>query len=46
MIRIDDEIRAALTMTHPDGREVAEFLLSIEDYEVGFQWYDEPFEDE
>ncbi|EEP72637.1 hypothetical protein MCAG_02964 [Micromonospora sp. ATCC 39149] len=45
MIRIDDEIRAALTMTHPDGRPVAEFLLSIEDDEAGFRWHDEPFED-
>ncbi|WP_327030097.1 hypothetical protein OG989_07610 [Micromonospora sp. NBC_01740] len=45
MIRIDDEIRAALTMTHPDGRQVAEFLLSIEGDEAGFRWHDEPFED-
>ncbi|WP_082106354.1 hypothetical protein [Micromonospora haikouensis] len=45
MIRIDDEIRAALTMTQPDGRPVAEFLLSIEDDEAGFRWHDEPFED-
>ncbi|MER5457017.1 hypothetical protein ABT008_19730 [Micromonospora sp. NPDC002389] len=45
MIRIDDEIGTALTMTRPDGRQVAEFLLSIEDDEAGFRWHDEPFED-
>ncbi|WP_433687635.1 hypothetical protein ACQP0I_00585 [Micromonospora carbonacea] len=44
-MRIDDDIRAALTMTQPDGRPVAEFLLSIEDDEAGFRWHDEPFED-
>lgn len=44
-MRIDDEIWAALTVTQPDGRLVAEFLLSIEDDEAGFRWHDEPFED-
>ncbi|MGW5556616.1 hypothetical protein ACWER9_05225 [Micromonospora sp. NPDC003944] len=44
MIRMDDEIGAALTMTHPDGRQVAEFLLSVEDDEAGFRWHDAPFE--
>lgn len=32
-------------MNHPDGRQVAEFLLRIEDEEAGFRWHDEPFED-
>ncbi|MDO3683792.1 hypothetical protein [Micromonospora sp. C28ISP2-4] len=45
MIRIDDEIRVALTMTHPEGHRVAEFLLSVEGDEAGFRWHDEPFED-
>ncbi|WP_243639446.1 hypothetical protein [Micromonospora sp. MW-13] len=45
MERAYDAVRAAVTMTHPDGRQVAEFLLSIEDDEAGFRWHDEPFED-
>ncbi|MGC4808077.1 hypothetical protein [Micromonospora sp. DT233] len=45
MERAYDAVRAAVTMTHPDGRPVAEFLLSIEDDEAGFRWHDEAFED-
>lgn len=45
MKRIDDDIRAALTMTRPDGHHVAEFLLTIEDDEAGFRWLDESVED-
>ncbi|TDC77942.1 hypothetical protein E1193_21560 [Micromonospora sp. KC606] len=45
MERVYDDIRAALTMTRPDGHQVAEFLLTIEGDEAGFRWLDEPFED-
>ena len=38
-------IRAALSMTFPDGRVVPEFLLRIHpDGTAGFRWHDEPFE--
>ncbi|MFI7077807.1 hypothetical protein ACIBO1_11015 [Micromonospora sp. NPDC049903] len=46
MMRIDDEIGAALTLARPDGSRVAEFLLSVEDDEAGFRWLDEPVTDE
>ncbi|MEU4566035.1 hypothetical protein [Micromonospora sp. NPDC023956] len=42
MERAYEAVRAAVTLTHPDGHQVAEFLLSIEDDEVGFRWHDEP----
>lgn len=38
-------IRAALSMTFPDGRVVPEFLLHIHaDGAAGFRWHDEEFE--
>jgi hypothetical protein len=46
MMRIDDEVGAALTLTRPDGSRVAEFLLSVEGDEAGFRWLDEPVTDE
>jgi hypothetical protein len=40
-----ERIRAALTMTFPDGTPVAEFLLHIhDDGTAGWRWHDEPFE--
>ncbi|SCG62221.1 hypothetical protein GA0070613_3511 [Micromonospora inositola] len=39
-------IRAAVTMTYPDGRQVPEFMLGIEGDYAGFRWHDEPFTDE
>ena len=40
-------IRAALSMTFPDGRVVPEFLLHIHaDGTASFRWHDEPFERE
>ncbi|MGC5018733.1 hypothetical protein [Micromonospora sp. DT47] len=41
-----DAIRAAVTMTYPDGRQVPEFMLGIEGDHAGFRWHDEPFTDE
>lgn len=46
MERDNEAKRAAVTMTFPDGGQVAEFLLTIKDDAAGFRWYDEPFEDE
>lgn len=41
------EIRKSLTMTFPDGRPVAEFLLHIHaDGTAGWRWSDEPFDDD
>lgn len=40
-------IREALTMTSPDGRPVAEFLLHVHgDGTAGWRWSDEPFGDQ
>ncbi|WP_428962730.1 hypothetical protein [Micromonospora fluostatini] len=39
-------IRAVVTMTYPDGRPVAEFMLGIEGDEASFRWHDEPFDEE
>jgi hypothetical protein len=40
-----DRIRAALTMTFPDGRPVPEIWLRIHaDGTAGWRWHDEPFE--
>jgi len=37
-------IRAALTLTFPDGTSVAEFMLHIHnDGTAGWRWHDEPF---
>jgi hypothetical protein len=44
--RAYEAIRAAVTMTHPDGRQVPEFMLDIEGDRTGFRWHDEPFTDE
>ncbi|MET7356789.1 hypothetical protein ABZT42_55950, partial [Streptomyces mirabilis] len=39
------QIRTALTMTFPDGRPVAEFMLHIhDDGTTGWRWHDEPFD--
>ncbi|OIJ85131.1 hypothetical protein BIV25_44860 [Streptomyces sp. MUSC 14] len=39
------QIRSALTLTFPDGRPVAEFMLDIhDDGTAGWRWHDEPFE--
>lgn len=47
-LRVDacyEQIRSALTMTFPDGRAVAEFMLHIHaDGTAGWRWHDEPFE--
>ncbi|SEL78746.1 hypothetical protein [Streptacidiphilus jiangxiensis] len=46
--RVDEcqlAIRAALTMTFPDGDPVPEFLLHIhDDGTAGWRWHDEPFD--
>lgn len=44
--RVYGAIRAAVTMTYPDGRPVPEFMLAIEGDYAGFRWHDEPFTDE
>ncbi|MEU1687207.1 hypothetical protein [Micromonospora sp. NPDC005707] len=41
-----EAIRAAVTMTYPDGRQVPEFMLGIEGDYAGFRWHDEPFGDD
>ncbi|KXK59421.1 hypothetical protein AWW66_24245 [Micromonospora rosaria] len=46
MERAYQAIRAAVTMTYPDGRPVAEFMLGIEGDEASFRWHDEPFDEE
>lgn len=41
-----DQIRAATSMTLPDGTQVAEYLLYIHaDGTRGWRWHDEPFDD-
>lgn len=40
-----DRIRAALTMTFPDGGPVPEFMLRIHgDGTAGWRWHDQPFD--
>jgi hypothetical protein len=40
-----EQIRSALTMTFPDGRPVAEFMVHIHaNGTAGWRWHDEPFE--
>ncbi|MEU7173965.1 hypothetical protein ABZ949_21020 [Micromonospora tulbaghiae] len=41
-----EAIRAAVTMTCPDGRQVPEFVLGVEGDPAGFRWHDEPFGDD
>jgi hypothetical protein len=44
--QIYGRIRAALTLTIPDGQPVPEFLLHIHaDGTAGWRWHDEPFDD-
>ena len=39
-------VREQLTMTFPDGTEVAEFLLHVlDDGTAGWRWADEPFDE-
>lgn len=43
---LDDQVRALLTMTYPDGQPVPEFLVRVyADGTAGWRWHDEPFED-
>ncbi|MER5609172.1 hypothetical protein AB0F93_06025 [Micromonospora tulbaghiae] len=41
-----EAIRAAVTMTCPDGRQVPEFVLGVKGDQAGFRWHDEPFGDD
>jgi hypothetical protein len=38
-------IRAAVRLTDPDGKDVPEFLMHIEDDEASWRWSDEAFEE-
>ncbi|MEV4642300.1 hypothetical protein AB0J80_33620 [Actinoplanes sp. NPDC049548] len=38
-----EAIRQAVTLRDPEGREVPEFLLHIDDVEAWWRWSDEPF---
>ncbi|MFS8102883.1 hypothetical protein LFM09_37720 [Lentzea alba] len=43
---LDGRVRELLTMTFPDGRPVAEFLVRVyADGTAGWRWHDEPFDD-
>ena len=40
-----EQIRSALTMTYPDGEQVAEFMLHIHaNGTAGWRWHPQPFE--
>ena len=41
-----ERIRAALTLTYPDGEQVAEFLLHIDGAAANWRWHDVPFDTE
>lgn len=39
-------VRAEVSLAHPDGHLVSEFLLHIEGGEAWWRWSDRPFEDD
>ena len=41
-----DAVLDAVTLRHPDGREVPEFLLHIDGDRAWWRWSDEPFDDD
>jgi hypothetical protein len=40
-----DAVREAVVLRYPDGKEVPEFLLHVDDHEAWWRWADGPFED-
>jgi hypothetical protein len=44
--RAYEAIRNAVTLQHPEGREVPEFLLHIDGNEAWWRWSDEPFDEQ
>lgn len=40
-----ERIRTVTRLTHPDGREVPEYLLHIDGDRAWWRWSDEPFDD-
>src|SRR5690348_1721859 len=44
--RAHDAIRAAVSLRHPDGHEVPEFLLHLDGGEAWWRWSDEPFDED
>lgn len=40
-----DRLRRATRLTHPDGRDVPEYLLHIDGHDAWWRWSDEPFDD-
>ena len=40
------QVRSEVTLRHPDGHLVPQFLLHVEGTEAWWRWSDEPFEDQ